>query len=229
MILSALRARTRFFIDEPTQKNWLDSDLNIAINIAQADVAKEISHIYEDYFIKTADLNASGTPPGTIPGQELYSLPADFIKFKRVERSDLGEALSPIDINEKPLYGTASAPLVSMAGVGNGICYYIIGNSVGFTPTPADYIPIRLYYNYRLVDLVNDSDTSEIPQDYHDMLALRAAIDAFIKDESDTSALERRYNGLFSQLQRTLRNRQTQEPRRVRRTDNGNYASSLGI
>lgn len=220
-----LIARTRFFIDEPVQQNWLDTDILIALNRAQEDVAKEIVQVKEDYFVKVSDLNPSGTPPGTIAGQELYNLPPDFFEFKRIERSDTGEALAPVDLNEKDSSNSSLSP----ASLNNKMGYYVIGSSIGFSPVPQGSIPIRLWYVPILLDMVNDADVSLIPSNYHDMMAIRAAIDAFMKDEADTSALERRWDRQVAQLQRTIRNRQIQEPKHVQRVDDSgnNYYGAL--
>lgn len=218
--LAQLITRVRFFIDEPTAQNFTDSDITYALNQGQQDVAKEIVHVYEDYFEKQADLNPSGG--GTIIGTELYTLPSDFLKFKRIERTDTGQILPAIDLNEK--FAAPLAPLTGTAVFGP-MSYYVTGNSLGLTPTPQAIIPIRLYYVYRLVDLDNSlpgtSDVSVIPAEHHDMIAVRAAIDMFIKDESDTSALQQRWNFLLDQLHRTLRQRQVQQPKTVRRVEGG--------
>lgn len=210
--ITDLISRVRFFIDEPTQQNFTDKDITYALNVAQQDVAKEIVHEYEDYFEKQADLNPSGG--GTIPGVALYTLPTDFLKFKRIERTDTGETIHPIDYNEKVTTGNGLVNLVSPGGV---MSYAIVGNNLVLDPPPASVVPVRLTYVYRLADLdtvVNT--TSDVPAEHHDMIAVRAAIDMFIKDESDTSALQDRWLQLLNQLQRTLRQRQIQEPKRVR-------------
>lgn len=208
-----LISRVRFFIDEPTQQNFTDKDILYAINVAQQDVAKEIVHEYEDYFEKQADLNPSGG--GTVPGVELYTLPNDFLKFKRIERTDTGEEILPVDLNEKV---TNSTSLVNLVQPGSPLEYYITGNNLGLTPTPQSTTPLRLTYVYRLADLDTVTNTtSDIPAEHHDMMAVRAAIDMFIKDESDTTALENRWLTLLNELQRTLRQRQVQRPKRVRR------------
>lgn len=212
MTLTDLTARVRFFIDEPTEQNFKTSDIVIALNIAQQDVAKEIVHEYEDYFEVQAQLNPTGG--GTIPGQSNYTLPLDFLKFKRVERTDTGETIHPRDQNEESRVTYTNMQLVASTTAPG---YYVMGNTFVVTPIPQSVIPITMTYVQRLVDMVNPTDVSAIPSEHHDMMAVRAAIDMFIKDESDTSALERRWNQLFDQLQRTLRERQLQEPKRVRR------------
>lgn len=218
--LSQLIGRVRFFIDEPTPQNYTDADITYALNVAQQDVAKEIVHTYEDYFEKQSVLNPGGNPPGTIPGVELYALPADFLKFKRIERGDTGETVPALDLNEKIINGT----LLNILPIANlGLSFYVSGNNVGFTPTPTSVIPITMTYVYRLADMVNSSDVSDIPAEHHDMMAVRAALDAFIKDEGITQPLENRWNFLLDQLHRTLRQRQVQEPKRVRQVEDGSF------
>lgn len=230
--LDQLVARVRFFIDEPVPANFSNSDIIYAINQAQQEVAKEIVHEYEDYFEKIADLNpnldGSGNPipftGGTVPGTDLYTLPSDFLKFKRIERSDTGELIPAYDLNEKAAKVTVTSSYNGYTPIG----YYVTGNSVGFTPVPTSIIPIRMYYVYRPVDLsdinLGTTDISVLPAEHHDIMAVRAAIDMFMKDESDTKALEDRYNQMLDALRRTLRQRQVQDPKRVRRVDD-----ALGI
>jgi hypothetical protein len=219
--LLQLRSRVRFFIDEATQKNFTDGDINYAINRGQENVVKEIQHLYEDFFEKPVALNPNATPPGTVPGVELYTLPTDFLKFKRIERTDTGETIPPIDLNEKSTFGNAIPALVNMAGAGSGLSYYVSGNNVGFTPVSTDYIPITMTYVYRPADLVNDGDVSEIPAEWHDMMAVSAARDCVIKDEGDTTPYDTLWNNYLGSLMRTLRQRQIQDPKRVRRVDVG--------
>lgn len=216
--LTTLVARVRFLIDEPTAQNFTDTDIIQAINFAQQDVAKEVTHIYEDYFEKQAALNPAGG--GTIAGTEFYTLPSDFLKFKRIERTDTGEPITPIDQNEK---AWNSQSLVTIIQQSAPLSYYVTGNAVGFNPIPATVIPITMTYVYRIPDLnfitAGVTDISDIPAEHHDMIAVRAAIDMFIKDQEDTTALENRWAFLMDQMHRTLRQRQIQAPKRVRRTD----------
>lgn len=219
MTLQQLIARTRFFIDEPSQQNFLDSDIISALNRGQEEVTKEINHVYQDYFEKQADLRGDQATPGTVAGTELYALPSDFLYFKRIERTDTGELIPALnDVNEKTSYSTALMPLILSGG---SLSYYVQDTAVGFTPTPATSIPIRLTYVYRLPDMVLTTDTSAIPSEHHDLMAIYAAIECFIKDESDTSQFQNLWDQKLGRLVRTLRQRQIQEPKHVRRVDVG--------
>jgi hypothetical protein len=221
MTLAQLRARTRFFIDEPTQQNFADADINIALNIAQQEVAREIIQVNEDFFI------GASVAITTTSGTELYPLhvnaidgQCDVIKLKRLERVDTGEVIPMVDQNEKSIYGQNVPPLVNTAGAGSGISAYLLGNSIGLTPTPyGAAVPLQYYYVPRLGDMVNDTDSSPIPVEFHELMSIRAGIDCQIKDEADTGQLENRWRERMDQLKRAARDRQIEEPKHVRRTN----------
>ena len=207
-----IRQRVRFFIDEPVEANFLDSDLNYAINEAQQEVATEISLVDEQYFV-----NTTPTQITQIAGQAFYDLQPDFWKMTRLEDVNTGLQIPFTDIDsQNNFFQTAIPPLVSITYA--GFAAYLLGNTVGFSPIPTVTGQMAQYwYVPVLPDLGADSDTSQIPRQFVDLLAIKAAIDAMIKDEDDTSALERKYNIRFNQLVRGARNRQQQNPKKVRR------------
>lgn len=204
-----LRARVRFFIDEPVQQNFTDSDINIALNIAQDQVVLEINQASEDYFI-----SPNPTTISLIPGTETYPLAPDVLSIKRVEDGQTGLEILPLDVNEKVAPGTGLPGLVS-ATPGN---WYLLGSSIGFTPPPSMTNTIRYWYVQQLPDMTTDADVSQIPRPYHDMIAVKAALDSFIKDEADTNNLRSLYAEYIDRLKRTIKSRQKQAPKHVRRT-----------
>lgn len=212
--LKKIRQRTRFFIDEPVQANFTDSDLNYAINEAQQFVATEISQVDEQYFVST-------TPTLITLQQNIqyYNLAPDFWKMTRLEDVQTGLPIAFTDINSQNQNIVSSVPpLVSSNSA--GFSAMIVGNSLGFTPVPTQSgLQARYWYVPVLKDLTSDQSTSQIPRMFIDLVAIQAAIDAMIKDENDTSPLERAYNRKFSQLTRVARDRQQQSPKHVRRVN----------
>lgn len=216
MTLADMIARVRFIIDENSQKNFLDADITTAINQSQLKVQKEFVKLGQGYFVTAADLNPNNTPSGTIAGVELYALPSDFLQFVRVERTDTGYPLKPIDINQKIIQGTTNPSMIPNM---TNYSFFPIGKYFGINPIPSSVIPIRLWYVYRLAKLALTSDTSEIPEEYHDMICWGAAIDCIIKDEGDASQLQNQWDRYLNELHTTEGNRQIQEPRGVTRID----------
>lgn len=218
--LADWKARVRTFVDETVQAYYTDKEIIYALNQAQQFFANEITQVNEHYFtspvpttIQVTSANINGASPG------LYSLAADFNKMVRMEIQSTGEQVPAIDINEKSINNQAIPPLVNTAGYGAGLQFYIIGNDVGFAPTPTDTSMIFQYwYDPILPDLTQDTDTSLLPRNFSDLVPTKAAIDMFIKDEDQIANLEAKMNLELEQLKRAARQRQTQNPKYVRRT-----------
>lgn len=216
--LAQVRQRVRFYIDEPVQANFLDSDLNWAINDVQQDVAVDIAQVDEQYFVSTAP-----TVITFIANQQYYPLASDFYKMTRLEDLTTGLQIPFTDIDSQNNFFQNSIPPLVPINSGS-YSAMIVGNSVGFTPQPTVsgqqaqywYVPI-------LPDMTSDSDASSIPRPFIDLLAIQAAIDAKIKDEDDTLALERKYSRKKMQLMNSVRNRQQQNPKHVRRVGDTAY------
>lgn len=208
-----VRQRVRFFIDEPVQANFTDSDLNYAINEAQQEVATEISLVDERYFVATTPTTLT-----TVAGQAAYPLASDFWKMTRLEDVNTGMQLKISDFsNDNNFYNSGMIPpLVT----GNSMAYTpsIVGNSLYLKPTPGSSGTLMQYWYVPILpDLTVDGDLSSIPRQFIDLLAIQAAMDAQIKDENDTSPLTVKYNRRFNQLVRGTRDRQQQNPKGVTR------------
>lgn len=208
--LANIRTRVRFYIDEPKQANFLDSDINYAINNAQQDVAVEIIQVNENFFV-----NGTPTQLPLVPNIEFYPLADDFWKLVRLENANTGIVVPMRDFNDEPLTWNTNYPISSWT---SGLKGSIVGTNLRLNPVPIDSsVILQYWYVPILEDLVNDTDQSLIPRTCIDLLAVQAAIDCFIKDEDDTTALIQKYGLVLDRLKRTARDRQVQEPKRVRR------------
>lgn len=211
--LLQIRSRVRRFIDEPQQANYSNTDINWAINVAQQEVATEISLVDEKYFV-----NTTPTVITSVAGQRFYPLATDFWKMTRLEDASTGLRLEFADFaGQNNFYADSVPPLVAPNQIGYSTS--IVGNSLAITPTPTTSgITAQYWYVPVLPDMTADNDNSSIPSMFIDLLAIQAAIDMLISDEDDTAALERKYARRFNQLVRATRDRQQQSPRGVSRT-----------
>lgn len=211
--LLQIRQRVRRFIDEPQQANYSDSDINWAINTAQQEVATEISLVDEKYFVATTPMVIT-----SVAGQRFYPLASDFWKETRIEDATTGLRLEFTDFAaQNNFYGDAVPPLVASNQIGYGLS--LVGNSIAITPTPTTSgLTAQYWYVPVLPDMTSDSDTTQIPVMFVDLLAIQGAIDMLISDEDDTTALERKYSRRFNQLVRASRSRQQQSPKMVTRS-----------
>lgn len=231
--LKDTRLRVRFYIDEPVQANFLDSDINFAINEAQQDVATEIDQVDEKY-----RMNPVPNQINLESNTQYYDLADDVWKIIRVQDGQTGLPIDFTDINSQNDFFQNFPPLINTYAFGGFSCFIAggtqsngqIGTSLGFTPTPTDSTKSVLYwYVPTIEDMDDDTDTTAIPRQYNDMLAIQAAIDCLIKDQADTSQLERKYGRRLDQLKRTARDRQQQSPKYVRRTGNSQGTNGFYI
>lgn len=208
-----LRTRVRMFVDEPQQANYTDANINAAINVAQQEVATEISLVDEKWFV-----NPTPTVITSVAQQRFYPLASDFWKMTRLEDATTGLRLEFNDFaSQNNFFADAVPPLVAPNQIGYAMG--IVGNSLAITPTPTtNGITAQYWYVPILPDMVTDTDTSQIPPMFNDLLAMQAAIDMLISDEDDTTALERKYSRRFDQLVRATRDRQQQSPKHVTRS-----------
>jgi hypothetical protein len=214
--LNQMIARVRSYIDEKSEKNFTNDFIIESLNVGQDEVQSEIVKLNVGFFEKPAELNPAAESPGTIAGVAAYLLPSDFLSFRRVEYKTSGLPLSPIDLNEKTQQGN---DLTSrLMHTDTGLSYFRSGNTVVFDPTPQSVIELVMWYVYRITRLTTTTAGSfvcEIPEEYHDMVCVAAAIDARIKDEGKTTDLEKKWYRHLNRLQTTLGDWQTQEPKMV--------------
>jgi hypothetical protein len=211
--LLQLRTRVRMFIDEPTQANYTDANINAALNVSQQNVATEISLVAEKWFV-----NTTPTQLTSVANQRFYPLPTDFWKMTRLEDATTGLRLEFNDFaSQNNFFADAVPPLVASNQIGYSID--IVGNSLSITPTPTTSgLTAQYWYVPILPDMVADGDSSSIPINFMDLLAIQASIDMLISDEDDTAPLQQRYQVLFNQLVRAVRDRQQQSPKHVTRS-----------
>lgn len=214
MTLNQMLAKTRQYIDERSEKSFLNTDIIDSINIAQRSIQQIIVSFDKGYFERDAELNPiTPTNPiaGTIPQIAKYALPTDFIGFKLIWRKDTGKKLTPVSgTADKLITGTLYPPTTAEPWE-----YDISGNNVIFYPTPQDYYPLLMTYIYIIPDLALGTDTSELPTWLHDWCCVEAAIDCLIQDEADITPLETKVNKYKGLLLTTLDSRQVQEPGKV--------------
>ncbi len=148
-----LRRRIQNIMGDDSGVFFETVDLYDLCNDAQMDIVR-----------KTEILRTTSTI-STIANQPEYALPADFIVEKRVTYLNTRMKKTTIDVvddwlDSKDDPSTASTPTF----------YYIVGNKIGFYPTPVGAVanPIKVTYVKAPVALAADGDIPEIPVHMHE-------------------------------------------------------------
>lgn len=125
--------------------------INQYLNDAQALICRRV-----DYYVDEASLDFN-----TISGTSNYPQPADFARDRALRETDVQVELTQVDLRMID----RSAPMT-----GPPRFYALDGVTLHLFPTPDNVYPMELRYWKLPAALVNDTDTSNIPADWHHML-----------------------------------------------------------
>lgn len=215
--LSACADRTTSFPDD-SSSFFTDTRLRSFFNLTQQEMANELIQVFEDYLI-------TATTVDVVKDTEVYNLPSDFIKMRRVEdtRYSPSVPLEPILLNDPEgrlsVFNTVPSSTNFLSG------YKIRGTQIVLGETPAfdQSAGLRLYYIKRLADVESATNSSELPGEYHNVMVWGVVEKALISQQASTEAIaEARtmYRRAIQDMKGQAERRQTQRPRRVlRRSD----------
>ena len=216
MTLAQIRTLALGYLDD-SQSGYFDNAFMLsAINKAQREVQKLLIQQGDNWYLK-----AQQTP--LIVNQQEYIMPADFRKSHRLEVITAGVApnetkvqLAPISLNQQDM-----VPY----GVGTPAVWAIKKDRIMIFPAPSVAYTMRLWYSYRIADLVNDSDIPDVAYEYHEFIAILAAIDGFVKDDRPFTNLKLMADSYEKLMRQDSDERQQDAPRHVIETESDNMGS----
>lgn len=205
MNFGELKDLTAYYLDDLNFGYFTTTQVGRFLNNAQYEVQKMLIGAHENWYFKCVETD-------TIDGQADYILPEDFLKLIRLEvvidsSANTVQMLQPITINQQGLYPNQD---------GQPLVYYIRKNRVVLLPTPDTAYTLRLSYAYLVTEMTQDSNTPDIPAQYHELLAVMAARDGRIKDDRDANPLlERKFQMYVDMLKSDADDRNVDVPRSI--------------
>lgn len=195
MNFSQLQALSLSWLDDVNGGYFTPTFLNQCLNNAQRECQKLLIQAGENYYVQ----KMMGR---TVQYQDTYVLPADFMichKFEIVLQgsvpNETRQTLSPVTL--------VQLDMVSMtAGVPTS--YNIRRNILTMRPIPDNVYTIYLHETYRVTDMINQTDIPDVPQDYHEFIAVLATIDGFLKDQREPSAFIQGKRAYYEQMFKQL-------------------------
>jgi hypothetical protein len=192
---------------------YKDTDLLTDLNFEQRTIANKLIQTYENYFVTQTSIGVSSA-------QDYYQLPTDMIKILRLEDATNSNAtieLIPTTFNDLDYF---QPTIFGISSIGSITHYAMKGNYLVVRPVPSTNRTLRLHYCKRLDDMVSQSQVSEIPLEYHEILMWGIVKRALIRGESTPEALQvamGEYTRLYKEMEFTAEDRQVQRSRSVRR------------
>lgn len=194
--LQDLETEVRTYLDEATQADWLNSEVDTSLNRAYHDVCAFVMETYEQFYETTTPFTYA-----VIASQQEYTIDASLIKVTRVEinynptvSGSQSSRVLAVKSDEilRNLGNTTSGPNSFAAG------YYLHGplgaQKIGFVPVPTSSDTtgksISVWGIALPTDLVNPGDDVNIP--YADrfsyLVSLKAAAQLLRKGQQEEGA-----------------------------------------
>lgn len=208
-----IRDLASIWLDDVNNGYFTTTQVNVWINQAQREVQKMLLNASQDYYTKCVSTT-------TVADQKRYQFPTDFLKVLRLVYISSGSGSSavkskidPITRNEQDLlgYNKTGAPSA----------YYMYKNTFALVPIPDSTYTLELDYVYRVADLTADAEEPDVPEDYHEYMAILAARDGFLRDGRDLSPIERKLRHYEELFRENAQQRRQDAPRMIVATSGG--------
>ena len=225
--LIKIRTNVRTFLDEVSEADWTNTELDYFINQAYHEVASSVMETFEDYYMSVPTFSDS------VEDQQEYVLPTDFHKIRRVEinydttndDSNYQRALpSNIDEVRGRLENTDF-----LIGNSRNPVYYLVGDRIGFLPILNENgtDAIKILYIKEIADMDEDTDEIDIPypERYYKLIVLRATADALRKGQQESveaDKLDVKFEKGLEKMKRELEDRVSEEGKTIIDVSNDN-------
>lgn len=212
MQLSDLQNLTSFWLDDLQFGYFTQTQVTLWLNNAQHGLQKRLLKAANNRY------NVSATTP-LIVNQNVYVLPSDFKKLQNLEVILSG--VRPFESTNPILPITENQKYLVQTGNGTPLYYTFVSGNLYLRPAPDTPLLMRMVYSYMLADLVNPTDVPDAPLDYHEMIALLACEDGFIKDGRSNPLLEKKIAEYQAGIDSDAQERNQDQTRGIIETGNG--------
>lgn len=203
------RALILGWLSDQDDDYFTPSLLNVWIKLAQRQVQMELLQAGENWYMKPAETIM-------VIGQADYVLPSDFMVEHRLEyvlngsgANEIRQPLDPMTTN-----GQDRVSIVQ----GQPAAYYIKKDRVTISPTPDKAYVLRLYYSPMVVDISQDSDVPDVPEQFQEYVYLLAAFNGFIKDDRAPNSLQAKKEEFKTLLKQMAEDRTQDRSRTINET-----------
>jgi hypothetical protein len=210
MELSELRTLMQLYLDDRGGTRFTTDELDLLLNRAQEELQKVIDDADEGYFsgIETYNVQACSTTYE-------FAFPSDMKKIVLGERIVSGADPVPVRWTSLQRRHQEGAGFDTYPGAASIPICCIHGDKFGVAGPSTSYI-IRLWYTKKIPDLSGTSDVSEIPLEFHGLLALYAAKLGFGSEARELPrALQQEFGDQMTRLTLHIETRERQESRHV--------------
>lgn len=193
MTFVQLQTLVSSWLDDSSNGYFTLTEVKRWLNNAQREAQKMVGQAFEGHYRKVVQTTM-------VQYQREYQLPSDFRKLSRLEVILTGSSFQTESVQR--LVKITENQQDNFERTGTPLAYYFKGDQIVLVPAPDDDKTLRLTYMYRVTDMSNDADTPDIPEDYHEYLAVLATLDGLYKDGRETGPMMQKkeyFEKLFKQ------------------------------
>lgn len=225
LTLSQIRLKAQQRADRVNSNFVSLTEWNSYINQSMFELYDLLVTVYEDYFIappvlfQTTSASSYVLPNGSNTFLDLTNttfIPRPFYKLIGVDRTLNASNNAYITVHKFNFVDRNKYSYAGGMSAFNGITesqYRIMGNNLQFIPAPAAGQLIKLWYIPRLIELLQENDTTDIGiSGWIEYVIVRAAYYALTKEESDTTALVMQLGALQKRIEESAANRDAGMP-----------------
>lgn len=179
-----LRTHTRMYLDEVSEADWEDDQINTELNYAKNEVYTAVVETWEDYY-------RDKVVTDFVANQSEYQLPDNFFKVRRLEvtyaSGENGTKALPMSFDlireslDSTSQGSSSRPVYDLSGRFLQVLPY---------PTTTVTNGLRMYYIRTSDEMDEDDDVLDIPfpDRYGRLVVLAAAAELLRKGQQEEAA-----------------------------------------
>lgn len=214
MTLEQLQDLCLSWLDDPDAgyftRPQLTTWLNNSLKVLQRELIQAESSWYDRCVMTNLVIN-----------QPAYSLPADFLKVRRMELVTSGTGVGVSDSKSLIVPVTMIESQGWSVGPGYPAIYYLKKNCFVLKATPDNTYPLILTYSYQVADMTAETETPDAPDEYHEYIAILATLDGFMKDQRDPSPFIEKRDFYRELMKQDAAQRKIDAPREVVSTEDG--------
>lgn len=206
MNFQTLQNLVSYWVDDLNMTYFTPTQIQLFLNNAQQEANKKLIQFNDDWYLKCGQAY-------TVQFQECYVTPSD---FEKVNHMDLILGGTPGQEQRVTLNHStqAEADLVNYSA-GQPITFFLEKNCLIFRPVPDNAYLIRMYYSYRVSDMVYPTDLPDVPVQYHEYLAVLATLDCFLKDQRDPTPFMNKKAYYEELMRQSATDRMVDKPREI--------------
>lgn len=206
--LQTLRTRVRYRANMEDSEFVTDTELNTFINESYAELYDLLVSKFEDWYVgDPTEITMTSGDAGK------KALASDFYKLRGVDQQLGGRwrEVHPFNFNERNRQGTAER----LNGFLTTVRYRVVGSDLRFSPVDLAVGTFRYWYVPLATEMSGDTDTMDGVNGWEQYVIVDAARKCLLKEESDTSELERELAKLTNRIEVMAQNRDAGNPQQV--------------